>query len=98
MSLERKLRNLTLIESWYESEVTGRTLQSLFSDAMPDNVFSYIYVSIRQNPQNASQEQTETYNYYNVGSPVGDIADYFNTKFSLNYFAYNFNSLDQYMQ
>lgn len=98
MSLERKLRNLTLIESWYESEVTGRTLQSLFSDAMPDNVFSYIYVSIRQNPQNATQEQTETYNYYNVGSPVGDIADYFNTKFSLNYFAYNFNSLDQYMQ
>lgn len=98
MSLNQRIRSLTLIEKWYESDVTGRTLQSLFTDAMPSMVFGEIYVSIRRNPRTAVDEQTETYNYYNVGVTYADIADYFTTKFSLNYFAYDFNNESEYNQ
>lgn len=98
MSLNQKMRSLTLIEDWYKSGVTGRTLQSLFAGAMPVMVFGDIYVSIRRNPHSALDEETERFDYYNVGFTYADIADYFCTKFSLNYFAYDFNIESEFNQ
>lgn len=96
-NLEKKLLHLTLIEDWYESRVgTASRLALLFNNAIgASNVFSSIYVSIRNNPQNASQEASETFTYYNVGFLDTDIAAYFNVRYGANYFGYNYNdSLD----
>ena len=96
-NLEKKLLHLTLIEDWFESTVENRNLTKLFSDAIgASSVFLSIYVSIRKNPESAQEEATETYNYYNVGFTPAQIAEYFNTKFSLNYFGYCFRDNDDY--
>lgn len=98
-NLEQKLNSLTLVEDWFEApkDLTN-WLAHLFADSLGTNIFLSIYISIRKNPENASQEATETYEYYNIGSSPAEIAEYFNTKYSLNYFAYNFNVASQYTQ
>lgn len=94
MSLKQKVHQLTLIEDWYNA-TTGAVskLIILFNDSITQtNVFDDIYVAIRHNPENASEASSETFNYYNVGFTTSQIAAYFNTKYGLNYFAYNYNS------
>lgn len=88
MSLKTKAAHLTTIEDWYNTQVgTASKLTILFNNAIGQtNVFSTIYVAIRDNPQYA--EQTEHFSYYNVGYTDTQISDYFVTKFGLNYFAY----------
>ncbi len=92
-NLTKKLRNLTLIEDWYEAAASSTygKLEELFSAVLvAENVFANIYVAIRNNPQSAAQEATESFTYYNVGFTISEITKYFNTKFGLNYFAYNY--------
>ena len=92
-SLTKKLQNLTLIEDWYEAAASSTygKLEELFSAVLvSENVFANIYVTIRNNPQSAAQEATESFTYYNVGFTISEITKYFNTKFGLNYFAYNY--------
>lgn len=92
-NLTKKLRNLTLIEDWYEAAASSTygKLEELFSAVLvSENVFANIYVAIRDNPQSAAQEATESFTYYNVGFTISEITKYFNTKFGLNYFAYNY--------
>lgn len=97
LNLNRKMLHLTLIEDWFESNVENRNLTQIFSDAIgASSVFLSIYVSIRRNPQSAQEQATETYDYYNVGFTPLQIAEYFNTKFSLNYFGYYFRDNDDY--
>lgn len=97
LNLNRKMLHLTLIEDWFESTVENRNLTQIFSDAIgASSVFLSIYVSIRRNPQSAQEQATETYDYYNVGFTPLQIAEYFNTKFSLNYFGYCFRENDDY--
>lgn len=97
LNLNRKMLHLTLIEDWFESTVENRNLTKLFSDSIgASSVFLSIYVSIRKNPESAQEEATDTYNYYNVGFTPLQIAEYFNTKFSLNYFGYCFKDNDDY--
>lgn len=90
-NLNQKLNHLTLIEDWYE---TDNKLKDIFQASMQQNVFSSIYVSIRRNPHSEIEQATDTYDYYNVGADSTLIAKYFNTRFSLNYFAYDFNDAD----
>lgn len=91
-NLQKKMQHLTLIEDWYDN-YPYYNLSTLFSNALGvANVFSSIYVAIRKNPENASQAETETWNYYNVGADMQQITNYFVAKYGLNYFAYNFNS------
>lgn len=93
-NLTKKLRNLTLIEDWYDAAAspTYGKLEELFSAVLvAENVFANIYVAIRNNPQSAAQEATESFTYYNVGFTISEITKYFNTKFGLNYFAYNYD-------
>lgn len=98
-NLNQKLCSLTLVEDWYETPKDSRNwLASLFIDSLGSNIFSSIYISIRKNPENASQEATETYEYFNIGWSTSEMAEYFNTKYSLNYFAYNFNVVDDYQK
>ena len=98
MSLTKKLYQLTLIEDWYKSQVENRNLYKLFYDAItPSNIFSSVYVSIRRNPSSASEEG-DTYDYYNVGATLFELTEYFYTRFGANYFAYNFNNLDNFME
>ena len=92
-NLTKKLQNLTLIEDWYEAAASSTygKLEELFSAVLvAENVFANIYVAIRNNPQSAAQEATESFTYYNVGFTISEITKYFNTKFGLNYFAYNY--------
>ena len=97
LNLNRKMLHLTLIEDWFESTVENRNLTQIFSDAIgASSVFLSIYISIRRNPQSAQEQATETYDYYNVGFTPLQIAEYFNTKFSLNYFGYCFRENDDY--
>lgn len=96
-NLMKKMSRLTLIESWYDARVgTASQLALLFSNAIGEqNVFSAIYVAIRNNPENASQEASETYTYYNVGFTDAEIAAYFNLRYGANYFCYSYrDSLD----
>lgn len=91
-NLQKRMQHLTLIEDWYDN-YPYYDLSTLFSNALGvANVFSSIYVAIRKNPENASQAETETWNYYNVGADMKQITNYFVAKYGLNYFAYNFNS------
>lgn len=97
LNLNQKMLHLTLIEDWFDSTLENRNLTKLFSDSIGNsNVFISIYVSIRKNPETAQEEAAETYNYYNVGFTPLQIAEYFNTKFSLNYFGYCFRDNDDY--
>ena len=92
MSLQQKLCQLTLIEDWYKLSDDTKNLYGLFSGALGgsgSNVFLNIYVSIRHNPENSQEEETEVYNYYNVGFTPLQISQYFYLRFGLNYFAYN---------
>lgn len=92
-NLMKKIQNLTLIEDWYEAVASSTygKLEELFSAVLvSDNVFTNIYVAIRDNPQSAAQEATESFTYYNVGFTISEITKYFNTKFGMNYFAYNY--------
>lgn len=86
------MMSLTPIEDWYDTQVgTTSKLTILFNNAIEQsNVFSNIYVAIRDNPQSA--EQAENFTYYNVGFNNGQISDYFVTKYGLNYFAYKVDS------
>lgn len=95
--LNEKMKNLTLIEDWYRA-ATPHNLSNLLSDAMNGNVFASIYVSIRNNPQNETQEGTDTYTYYNVGFSSDDMAKYFNANYSLNYFLYRYDDQTSYGQ
>ena len=92
-NLQRKIQKLTLIEDWYENRIgLTRYLEYIFSNAIGiSNIFTSIYVAIRNNPQNASQEAQETFTYYNVGFSDSDIAAYFNTRYGANYLYYNYN-------
>lgn len=97
LNLNQKMLHLTLIEDWFDSTLENRNLTKLFSDSIgASSVFLSIYVSIRKNPETAQEEASETYNYYNVGFTPLQIAEYFNTKFSLNYFGYCFRDNDDY--
>lgn len=96
MSLIKNL-NLTQINDWYEA-ASPHSLADLFDDAFGNtgNVFAAIFVAIRHNPENETQQATETYDYYNVGFSDQDIAKYFNTKYSLNYFCYKYDIQSDY--
>lgn len=87
--------NLTRIEDWYLSK-TGNdsNLYLAFNSFLAtNNVFSDIYVAIRDNPQYA--EQAEHFSYYNVGFTVNDITKYFALRYGLNYFSYKFTDSNQ---
>lgn len=92
-NLKKKMAHLTLIEDWFD-RYPQYGLSQLFYQALGTNVFENVYVAIRKNPENSSQAETETWNYYNVGATTNDIAEYFATKYGLNYFAYNFDDGD----
>lgn len=89
-NLKKKMAHLTLIEDWFD-RYPLYNLQSLFYQALGSNIFQNIYVAIRHNPENSTEAETEVFNYYNVGADTNAIAEYFATKYGLNYFAYNFN-------
>lgn len=90
-NLKKKMMSLTPIEDWAD-RYPGYGLSQLFYQSLNPNIFANIYVAIRHNPENNTESQTETFNYYNVGANTNDIAEYFGTKYGLNYFAYNFES------
>ena len=92
-NLKKKMAHLTLIEDWFD-RYPQYGLSQLFYQALDNNVFQNVYVAIRKNPENSSQAETETWNYYNVGADTTDIAEYFATKYGLNYFAYSFDDGD----
>ena len=100
MSLNQKVRSLTLIEDWFENKTDNTSyLTLILTQAISNNnIFNLIYVAIRDNPENEQQAQEEHYSYFNVGFTPLDIAEYFNTKYSLNYFAYDFNNEKEYNQ
>lgn len=90
-NLKKKMMSLTPIEDWAD-RYPGYGLSQLFYQSLNPNIFANIYVAIRHNPENSTESETETWNYYNVGANTNDIAEYFGTKYGLNYFAYNFES------
>lgn len=97
-NLKKKLHSLTAVEDWHETIIENTNyLDSIFDDVLSDNnIFAYIYVSIRENPRSESQEEEPTYTYVNVGATTAQIADYFNTRYSCNYFLYNFKNESDY--
>lgn len=90
MSLNKK--NLTQVEDWYTAPIDNSNyLEFLFTAAIDaNNIFRNIYVSIRNNPESEAQEENPTYTYENVGVTISQLTDYFNTKYSANYFLYNY--------
>lgn len=96
-NLEQKMTNLTTVEDWFTAEIdTTNWLEKLFSESLTNNIFASIYIAIRRNPENDPQAATDTYDYYNIGSTPLEIAEYFNTRYSMNYFLYNYNISAQY--
>lgn len=98
-NLQKKLRSLTPVENWYDESIVGGTnyLAKVFDDAFDnDNIFSAIWVAIRENPKTAQEEENPTYTYSNIGFTPAQIADYFNTRYSCNYFLYNFKVQSEY--
>lgn len=91
-NLQKKLRNLTLIEDWHDTIIENvGYLDSLFDDVLqPNNIFRYIYVSIRMNPVSEADEENPQYEYINVGFSSEQISEYFNTRYGMNYFLYDF--------
>lgn len=99
-NLKKKLRHLTAVEDWHDTIIENTNyLDSIFNDVLhSNNVFSSIYICIRQNPTSATTEETPIYVYYDVGFTTAQIADYFNTRYSCNYFLYNFKVDSEYEQ
>lgn len=99
-NLKKKLRHLTAVEDWHDTIIENTNyLDSIFNDVLhSNNVFSSIYICIRQNPTSAVTEETPIYVYYDVGFTTAQIADYFNTRYSCNYFLYNFKVDSEYNQ
>lgn len=97
-NLQKKLKHLTPVEDWHETIVENTNyLVSIFDDLLHDNnVFASIYICIRQNPSTADQEENPVYTYEDVGYTPAEIADYFNTRYSCNYFLYNYNITAEY--
>lgn len=91
-NLKKKLRNLTQIEDWHDTIIENvGYLESLFDDILqPNNIFRYIYVSIRMNPVAEVDQENPQYEYINVGFTVEQISEYFNTRYGMNYFLYDF--------
>lgn len=91
-NLKKKLRNLTQIEDWHDTLIENiGYLESLFDDVLhPNNIFRYIYVSIRINPVAEVDEENPHYEYINVGFTTEQISEYFNTRYGMNYFLYDF--------
>lgn len=91
-NLKKKLRNLTQIEDWHDTIIENvGYLESLFDDALRNNnVFDYIYVAIRPNPISEQQEENPIYQYINVGFSIHELSEYFNTRYGMNYFLYDF--------
>lgn len=81
---------LTRISKWYYAD-GEKNLTSLLSSAIYPNIFKDIYVCIRRNPTTATEAETETFDYFNVGVPDADLAAYFYTKFGGNFFCQNYN-------
>lgn len=90
-NLKKKMMSLTPIEDWFD-RYPEYGLSQLFYQSLNPNIFANIYVAIRKNPENATEAETEVFNYYNVGANTNDISEYFAAKYGLNYFAYNFES------
>lgn len=90
MILDKK--NLTQVEDWYTAPIDSTNyLDELFTDALDaNNIFRNIYVAIRSNPESDAQEENPTYTYENVGVTISQLTDYFNTKYSANYFLYDY--------
>ena len=99
-NLQKKLKHLTPVEDWHETIIENTNyLVSIFDDLLHDNnVFASIYICIRQNPSTAAQEEDPVYTYEDVGYTPAEIADYFNTRYSCNYFLYSYNNDTEYNQ
>ena len=99
-NLKKKMMSLTTIEDWDNYMVgSASQLDTLFNRLFDNgNIFQDIYVAIRNNPQNSSQEENPTYTYYNVGHSTKEITRYFVTKFGLNYFAYRPDNGDEFAE
>ena len=91
-NLKKKLRNLTQIEDWHDAEKNNTNyLSSIFEDVLgQNNIFFTIYVAIRDNPTSQYEEENPTYQYINVGFSIDHISDYFNTRYGMNYFLYDY--------
>lgn len=90
-NLKKKLRNLTQIEDWHDTLIENvGYLDSLFDDVLHNNIFEYIYVSIRMNPVAEVDEENPQYEFINVGFSSEQISEYFNTRYGMNYFLYDF--------
>lgn len=81
---------LTRISKWYYAS-GEKNLTSLLSSALNPNIFNDIYVCIRRNPIRESEEETEIFDYFNVGVTDAEMAAYFYTKFGGNFFSQNYN-------
>lgn len=92
MYLTEKKYNLTRVEDWHETLIEDKSyLDKIFSDTVyGNNIFTNIYISIRENPRTAHEEEEPIYTYVNVGFSSTEIADYFNTRYSANCFLYSF--------
>lgn len=99
-NLKKKLAHLTLIEDWDNYMVGSASQLDILFNRLFDNgnIFQNIYIAIRNNPQNSSQEENPTYTYYNVGHSTEEITRYFVTKYGLNYFAYRPNNGDEFAE
>lgn len=99
-NLKNKLSHLTTIEDWDNYMVgSASQLDTLFNRLFDNgNIFQNIYIAIRNNPQNSSQEENPTYTYYNVGHSTEEITRYFVTKYGLNYFAYRPDNGDDFAE
>ena len=92
LNLKRKINHLTPIDDWYtyKDNSNHSYLFNLFNQFAESNVFSNIYVAIRKNPENATEAETNTWLYTNVGFSINQITDYFDLKYGLNYLPYSF--------
>ena len=99
-NLMSKLSHLTTIEDWDNYMVGSASQLDILFNRLFDNgnIFQNIYVAIRNNPQNSSQEENPTYTYYNVGHSTEEITRYFVTKYGLNYFAYRPDNGDEFAE
>lgn len=97
-NLQKKIRNLTQIEDWHDAELEYTNyLDSLFDDVLnQNNIFSSIYICIRQNPTSETTEENPVYVYLDVGFTVAEISEYFNTRFGCNYFLYDYSKEGSY--
>lgn len=99
-NLKKKMMSLTTIEDWDNYMVGSASQLDILFNRLFDNgnIFQNIYVAIRNNPQNSTQEENPTYTYYNVGHSTDEITRYFVTKYGLNYFAYRPDNGDEFAE